>query len=161
MPTLLATLMAILLSRKIRNTLFPPCPPSLVHYEDGSLMKPPAGMLSTVDSATGAPENLKGGTLEREASNFVTGIIAISINIWADKDPQHHESQKGGGKSASLPDPHSLATRIATAKDKAAGVDKPPWDKTKAPTQEIMWSKIKPLMHYVCLFCDAWERCAK
>ncbi|KAJ4269762.1 hypothetical protein NW762_001430 [Fusarium torreyae] len=161
MPTLLATLMAILLSPKIRNTLFPPCPPSLVHYEDGSLMKPPAGMLSTVDSATGAPENLKGEALEREASNFVTGIIAISINIWADKDPQHHESQKGGGKTASLPDPHSLATRIATAKDKATGVDKPSWDKTKAPTQEIMWSKIRPLMHCVCLICDAWERCAK
>ncbi|KAF4970067.1 hypothetical protein FSARC_2813 [Fusarium sarcochroum] len=109
MPTLWATLMAILLYPKIRSTLFPRCPPSLVHYREGSLMNPPAGIFSTADTATGAPENLKGEALEREASNFATGLVALSINTFVDKDPQHDASQKGGGKTADFPDP-----RIAT-----------------------------------------------
>jgi hypothetical protein len=161
MPTFLAALLSILLSPRIRDTLFPPCPPSLVHYQGGHLIKPAAGVLGATDSATGAPENLKGETLEREASNFATGIVALSINVFVDKDPQHDESQRGGGKTANLPDPRSLATRIATAKDKAAGIDNPSWDKTKSPMQELMWSQMRPLMHWICRFCDIWERSAK
>ncbi|KAF5689055.1 hypothetical protein FDENT_4557 [Fusarium denticulatum] len=161
MPILLTGLMAILLSPKIRNTLFPPCPPAIVHYQGGHLIKPAAGILGTVDTATGAPESLKGETLEREASNFATGLVALSINIFVDKDPQHDESQRGGGKTVNLPDPRSLATRIATAKDKAAGIEKPSWDKSKSPMQELMWSQMRPLMHWTCRFCDIWERSAK
>ncbi|KAF5985361.1 hypothetical protein FBULB1_2931 [Fusarium bulbicola] len=161
MPTLLTGLMAILLSPKVRNTFFPPCPPAIVHYQGGHLIKPAAGILGTVDTATGAPESLKGETLEREASNFATGLVALSINIFVDKDPQHDESQRGGGKTVNLPDPRSLATRIATAKDKAAGIEKPSWDKSKSPMQELMWSQMRPLMHWTCRFCDIWERSAK
>ncbi|KAF5626721.1 uncharacterized protein FTJAE_9578 [Fusarium tjaetaba] len=132
-----------------------------VHYQGGHLIKPAAGILGTVDTATGAPESLKGETLEREASNFATGLVALSINIFVDKDPQHDESQRGGGKTVNLPDPRSLATRIATAKDKAAGIEKPSWDKSKSPMQELMWSQMRPLMHWTCRFCDIWERSAK
>ncbi|KLO84705.1 Uncharacterized protein LW93_4984 [Fusarium fujikuroi] len=161
MPTILIGLMAMLLSPKVRNTLFPPCPPAIVHYQGGHLIKPAAGILGTVDTATGAPESLKGEALEREASNFATGLVALSINIFVDKDPQHDESQRGGGKTVNLPDPRSLATRIATAKDIAAGVEKPSWDKSKSPMQELMWSQMRPLMHWICRFCDIWERSAK
>ncbi|KAF6524675.1 hypothetical protein HZS61_013174 [Fusarium oxysporum f. sp. conglutinans] len=132
-----------------------------VHYQGGHLIKPAAGILGTVDTATGAPESLKGETLEREASNFATGLVALSINTFVDKDPQHDESQRGGGKTGNLPDPRSLATRIVTAKDKAAGIEKPSWDKSKSPMQELMWSQMRPLMHWVCRFCDIWERSAK
>ncbi|KAF5581768.1 hypothetical protein FPANT_8792 [Fusarium pseudoanthophilum] len=156
----LSGLMAIILSPRIRNTFFPPCPPSIVHYQGGHLIKPASGILGTVDTATGAPESLKGETLEREASNFATGLVALSINIFVDKDPQHDESQRGGGKTVNLPDPRSLATRIATAKDKAAGIEKPSWDKSKSPMQELMWSQMRPLMHWTCRFCDIWERSA-
>ncbi|KAF5240517.1 hypothetical protein FANTH_9565 [Fusarium anthophilum] len=120
-----------------------------------------SSILGTVDTATGAPESLKGETLEREASNFATGLVALSINIFVDKDPQHDESQRGGGKTVNLPDPRSLATGIATAKDKAAGIEKPSWDKSKSPMQELMWSQMRPLMHWTCRFCDIWERSAK
>ncbi|KAF5966387.1 hypothetical protein FCOIX_12555 [Fusarium coicis] len=95
-----------------------------IHYPGGHLIKPAAGILGTVDTARGAPESLKGETLEREASNFATGLVALSINIFVDKDPQHDESQRGGGNTVNLPDPRSLATGIATAKDKAAGIEK-------------------------------------
>ncbi|KAF4947767.1 hypothetical protein FGADI_10161 [Fusarium gaditjirri] len=141
-PTVWTALMAILLSPKIRSTLFPPCPPAIVHYQGGHLIKPAAGVLGKVDTATGAPESLKGEALEREASNFATGL-------------------RGDGKTVDLPDPRSLATRIATAKDKAAGIEKPSWDKSKSPMQELMWSQMRPLMHWICRFCDVWERSAK
>ncbi|KAH7238082.1 hypothetical protein BKA59DRAFT_530807 [Fusarium tricinctum] len=158
MPVLWTVLMAILLFPEFRSILFPPCPPSMVHYQDGSLVKPAAGMLSTTDSGTGAPENFKGESLEREASNFVTGIIALAANTFVDKDPQHDESQKGGEKTDELPDPRSLAMKIVTAKDKATGVGNPSSDKTKAPMQEIMWSQMKPILHDVSVICDVWER---
>ncbi|KAF5611412.1 uncharacterized protein FSUBG_2244 [Fusarium subglutinans] len=134
---------------------------NIMLLSSGHLIKPAAGILGTVDTATGAPESLKGETLEREASNFATGLVALSINIFVDKDPQHDESQRGGGKTVNLPDPRSLATRIATAKDKAAGIEKPSWDKSKSPMQELMWSQMRPLMHWTCRFCDVWERSAK
>ncbi|KAF5021922.1 hypothetical protein F66182_6025 [Fusarium sp. NRRL 66182] len=159
-PTILLTLMALLLSSNARRLLFPPFPPSIVHPNHGTLMKPSAGVLSTTDSATGAPEGMKGEALEREASNFVTGLVALSINILTDNDPQHDEPQKGGSRSEKFPDAHSLATSVATAKDKAAGVDYPSWDKTKAPMQDMMQSKIRILMHAICSICDLWERCA-
>ncbi|KAM0403489.1 hypothetical protein ACHAQC_001102 [Fusarium culmorum] len=117
-------------------------------------------MLGTTDTATGAPENLKGESLEREASNFATGLVALSVNIFVDKDPQHDESQRGGGRTENIKDPRSMATRITTAKDKAAGVENPSWDKTRSPIQELMWSQMRPLMHWICRFCDIWERSA-
>ncbi|KAF5673871.1 hypothetical protein FHETE_3258 [Fusarium heterosporum] len=160
MPTLLAALFAMLLSPEVRRTLFPPHPTSLVHYKDGSLIKPPAGILSTDDTGTGAPENLKGQALEREASNFVTGIIALAANTFVDEDPQHSQVQKGD-EASDEPESRSLAMRIITAKDKAGGVQKPSWDKTKKPMQEIMWTRMKPLMHKLCVLCDTYERLAK
>lgn len=161
MPVLWTFLMAMLLFPEFRSIVFPPCPPSMVHYKDGSLVKPAAGMLSTTDSGTGAPENFKGEALEKEASNFVTGLVALSVNTFVVKDPQHGESQKGGGKIAELPDPRSLATKIVTAKEKATGADKPSSDKTKAPIQDIMWSQMEPLLRKMSVICDVWERGAK
>ncbi|KAM0342617.1 hypothetical protein ACHAPU_009346 [Fusarium lateritium] len=80
--------------------------------------------IPTPSDFSGAPENLKGEAFEREASNFVTGIIALAANTFVDEDPQHSEAQKGG-EASDIPDPRSLAMRIITAKDKAGGVEKP------------------------------------
>jgi hypothetical protein len=118
-------------------------------------------VLATADSATGAPENIKGEAVENEASNFVTGIAAIAMNVLTDKDPQHDEGQKGGGVTDSLPAPNEVATKVAVVKDKASGVDRPSQDKSKAPMEKMMWSKVKPLMHSICILSDNWERCVK
>lgn len=161
MPTLLITLMALLVSPRARNILFPPAPLALVDYETGGVSKPRAGLLASTDSATGAPENVKGEAIENEASNFVTGIAAIVMNVLTDEDPQHNNGQKGGGMTDALPPPNTLATKVATAKDKASGVDRPSQDKTKVPMEKVMWSKMRPLMHQMCVVSDTWERCAK
>ncbi|KPM35792.1 hypothetical protein AK830_g10778 [Neonectria ditissima] len=160
MPTLWITFMALLVSPRIRHILFPPAPLALVDYHTGGVSKPRAGLLASTDSATGAPENAKGEAMENEASNFVTGIAAIAMNVLTDEDPQHSNEQNGGGIADLLPPPNSLATKVATAKDKAIGVDRPSQDKTKAPMEKFMWSKMRPLMHQMCVVSDIWERCA-
>lgn len=60
-----------------------------------------------------------------------------------------------------MPRPNDLATKVAVAKDKAGGVDRPSQDKTKKPMETIMWGKMRPLMHLVNNVSDAWERLAK
>jgi hypothetical protein len=159
--TFLVTLLILVFSPEARRVMFPPAPPALVDYQTGGLSKPQAGVLVSTDSATGAPENVKGEAVENEASNFVTGLAAIAINTLTDKDPQHNERQKGGGKTDILPEPNSLATKVAVAKDKASGTDRPSQDKTKVPMEKTMWSKMRPIMHLLCVISDVWERFAK
>ena len=141
--------------------MFPPAPVAMVDYKTGGVAKPTAGVLGSVDSATGAPENYKGEAVELEASNFVTGLAGIAINISTDDDPQHAEHQKPSQNNPALPQPNEAIVAIATAKDKAAGIDKPSLDKTKDPMETTMWSAMRPIMHYICNISDAWERFAK
>ncbi|KAI3325375.1 hypothetical protein HD806DRAFT_490178 [Xylariaceae sp. AK1471] len=159
-PLLIATTIALISSPKVRAIMFPPAPLALVDYETGGVAKPKAGVLGSVDSATGAPENYKGEAVENEASNFVTGLAAIAMNILTDEDPQHDKDQKSSKKSDALPAPNEVAVAMAVAKDKATGVDRPSLDKTKKPMEETMWSAMKPIMHLICRVSDTWERSA-
>ena len=71
-----------------------------------------------------------------------------------------HDSATGAPDTA--PDPTAIATGAADAKDKAAG-GKPHagHDKTKVPVETAMWTKMRPIMHGLGDFTDAWERFAK
>jgi len=137
--------MALISSRRVRSTLFPPAPLALMDYKTGGVAKPTAGVLGSVDSATGAPENYKGEAVENEASNFVAGLGAIALNILTDEDPQHDNDQKSSHISDALPAPNEAAVAVAVAKDKAAGVSIPSLDKTKKPMEEVMWSYTRPI----------------
>ncbi|KAH6693950.1 hypothetical protein F5X68DRAFT_267260 [Plectosphaerella plurivora] len=159
-PTLLSILVALILRPDFRPVVFPPAPLGMVNYQTGGLSAPHAGVLGSTDSATGAPENMRGEAVENEASNFVTGIAAIAMNVLTDEDPQHANSQKGGGVTELMPSPNEIATKVAVAKDKAAGVDRPSQDKTKVAVEELMWSQMRPLMHAICVVSDTWERFA-
>ncbi|KAI9155480.1 Short-chain dehydrogenase/reductase ABA4 [Paramyrothecium foliicola] len=161
MPLLLTTAIGLILFPEVRRAMFPPAPPPLVSYQTGGLTKPPAGVLGSLDSATGAPENFRGEAVENEASNFVTGVAAVAINILTGKDPQHHEGQTGSNKAEYMPEPTDLATKVAVAKDKAAGSNRPDEDKTKAPMQEIMHSYMQPLQHLITTVSDVWEMLGK
>jgi hypothetical protein len=154
-------MVALILSPKARAIMFPPAPLAMVDYKTGGVAKPKAGVLGSVDSITGAPENYKGEAVENEASNFVTGLAAIAMNILTDEDPQHDKDQKSSEKSNALPAPNEVAVAMAVAKDKAGGVDRPSLDKTKKPMEETMWSAMRPIMHIIGRVSDTWERFAK
>lgn len=91
----------------------------MVDSLSGDLTRPNAGVLGSVDSITGAPENRQGEAVENEASNFVTGLAGIGVNIMSSGDvhgePNSEENSFSGSMKAS---PNELAQMIATGKDK-------------------------------------------
>lgn len=119
MPTLLIFLWILVISPKARAIAFPPAPISLVGKLSGDLTKPNSGILGSVDSITGAPENLKGEAVENESSNFVTGLAGVGVNIMSSGDvhgePNTEEDSFSGKMKAS---PNELVQMIATGKDK-------------------------------------------
>ncbi|WYZ36032.1 hypothetical protein EsH8_X_000679 [Colletotrichum jinshuiense] len=123
----------------------------------GSLAKPLAGTLGSTDSATGAPQNLKGESVENEASNFVTSVAAIATNMMTGRDPHGAPNELEGGSKQGFK-PQLDVTTMAVVKDKAEGMDRPSQDKTKAPMEEEIWNQMTPLLHMIILVSDFWER---
>ncbi|KAK4119105.1 hypothetical protein N657DRAFT_318464 [Parathielavia appendiculata] len=158
----ITTAMTLCISPKARNLLFPPAPMALTDMATGGLTKPRAGVLGATDAVTGAPENVKGESVENEASNFVTSLVGIAVNTLTAQDPKAEpENEKGESHPTdSMPQPNEATTLFAVAKDKAAGISEPSHDKTKYPMETIMWSKMLPLMRLVHFISDNWERIA-
>ncbi|KAK2005975.1 hypothetical protein LZ32DRAFT_642105 [Colletotrichum eremochloae] len=154
---LLGVIMTMILSSKARTILFPPAPLSMVDIRDGSIAKPMAGTLGSTDAATGSPQNLKGESVENEASNFITSVSAIATNLLTGKDPHGAPSEIAGGSDHGFK-PQFNVTTMAVVKDKAEGMDRPSQDKTKAPMEEKVWEQMTPLLHMLILISDFWER---
>ncbi|KAK1579952.1 uncharacterized protein LY79DRAFT_651832 [Colletotrichum navitas] len=148
---------ALTLSPRTRTILFPPAPLAMVDIRDGSIAKPMGGILGSTDAATGAPQNLKGESVENEASNFITSVSAIATNLLTGKDP-HGAPNEFDGSSEQGFKPQLDITTMAVVKDKAEGMDRPSQDKTKAPMEEKIWEQMTPLLHMIILISDVWER---
>ena len=143
-----------------RPILFPPAPLALVDSKTGGVQSPKAGVLGSHDSMTGAPEKYQGEAVEQEAHNFVSGIGSIALSSAAGKNEQADPESDPLDKS--VPDPTRLADAGAAAQVSAAGgIPKPQHDKTKQPMEDIMWSKMRPVMHVLGDIADGWERFAK
>jgi hypothetical protein len=161
-PLLSAVFVALIGFPETREVLFPPAPVALVDSKAGGVQKPKAGFLGSHDSATGAPENHKGEAVEQEASNFVSGIASIALSSAAGKHPQGDPDAGENALADAAPDPTSLATRTADAKDKASGEKTgAKHDKTKVPMETAMWAKMRPIMHTIGTIADTWERLGK
>jgi len=154
---ILCATIAIITSPEVRRTLFPKASLSMVDISDGSLAKPMAGTLGSTDSATGAPQNLKGESVENEASNFVTSVAAIATNLLTGEDPQGAPNEVKEDGDAGFR-PKLDVSLMAVMKDRAEGVDRPSEDKTKAPMEETIWKQMTPLLHMMILISDTWER---
>ncbi|KAK6863580.1 hypothetical protein PG995_000108 [Apiospora arundinis] len=159
---LTATCMALIAYPRARTVLFPPAPLAMVDWLSGGITKPLAGVMGSSDTATGAPETIKGEAVENEASNFITGMAGIAMNVMTAQEPGAEPENLDDESHAtdSLPHPNEATTLIATAKDKSAGVSKPSHDKTKRPMETAMWSKMLPLLRALWAVSDTWERFA-
>ncbi|KAK7941541.1 uncharacterized protein PG986_013928, partial [Apiospora aurea] len=157
---LTATAMALIAYPRARAALFPPSPLAMVDWQSGGIAKPRAGVLGSADTATGAPQTIKGEAVENEASNFVTGVAGIAMNVMTAQEPGAEPENLDGESHVTddLPQPNEATTLIATAKDKSAGISKPSHDKTKRPVEEAMWSKMLPLLRVLWVISDTWER---
>jgi hypothetical protein len=158
-PMLSVTSMALIIYPPAREILFPPAPLALVDTKSGSLKKPAAGVLGSHDSATGAPEKLRGEAVEQEASNFVSGITSVALSSAAGKHPGDVAEDEGPADSA--PDPSAIAVGASEARAVSSG-SKPEagskHDKTKNPMEVVMWAKMKPILHALADVADTWER---
>ncbi len=84
-PTFFLFLMILITAPRSRSRCFPPAPPSMINATTGGIQKPPAGMLASEQTVTGAPENCKGEAVELEAYSF---IACISKVIHAPQTPR-------------------------------------------------------------------------
>lgn len=80
-PTGMVFLMTLILWPESRAMCFPPAPLSLIDSKTGGVQKPPAGVLASDDSLTGAPEKHKGEAVEQEAHSFVTSISSVGSGV--------------------------------------------------------------------------------
>ena len=80
-PTISAFLMVLVLYPPSRDYCFPPAPPSLIHPQTGGIQKPPAGLLASQGSVTGAPEKHEGEAVEQEAHSFVNSISTVCSGV--------------------------------------------------------------------------------
>ncbi|KAL2210999.1 hypothetical protein CC79DRAFT_1347778 [Sarocladium strictum] len=154
------TSIALIKSLRVRRLLFPPAPLSMINTTDGGVEKPMAGTLGSIDTATGAPQNLRGESVENEASNFVTSFAAIVANLVTGQDPHGAPYDAAAGDSGGVI-PHVSAGTMAVAKDKAEGVNRPAEDKTKTPMEETISSYTTPMLLQMITMSNVWERFAK
>ncbi|PTB63150.1 hypothetical protein BBK36DRAFT_1171950 [Trichoderma citrinoviride] len=153
-PTVLVFLMVLIAYPPARAYCFPPVPPSIVDSKTGGVQKPPAGVLASDTSVTGAPEKHEGEGVEQEAHSFVNSIASVVVATSAGKNPQGDPHDDN-----TAPDPTNLTDDIAKAK--AATDGKPTdtvHDKTKKPVSSMVWTKTGLLMHMLSDFIDTWER---
>lgn len=103
----LITTLALIVSPRVRDVLFPTAPIALVDSISGGLTQPNSGLLGSHDSVTGAPENMPGEAVESEAANFVTALASIGTNLMTGEDPAGEPNPPGqgtGGFSKATPD---------------------------------------------------------
>ena len=179
-PVSVALVVTLIVYPPARTTLFPPAPLSLVDSKTGGLQKPPAGVLGSTDSATGAPEQYRGEAVEQEASNFVNGIAHVvsrsyslpicnrhhsyrmsqALSSATGKHPQGEQEAEEGSPADAAPDPTTMAVSAGAARQNKGSAVSEHRDKTKQPMEAAMWNKMRPLMHTLQDIADGWERFA-
>lgn len=161
--TVTLVVMMLITMPSTRALLFPPAPLAMVDWSHGGLSRPHAGVMGSADTATGAPEDMKGEAVENEASNFVSSIVGIALNCMIAEEPgaEPENQQDETHPKDNWPQPNKATTVIATIKDRSTGVAHPSHDKTKQPMQTVMWSKMLPLLRLLWSVSDCWERFAK
>ncbi|KAL7898877.1 hypothetical protein HDV63DRAFT_385753 [Trichoderma sp. SZMC 28014] len=153
-PVGIAFLMVLIAYPPAREICFPPVPPSIVDSKTGGVQKPPAGVLASDNSLTGAPEKHKGEGVEQEAHSFVNSIASVIIGTSAGKHPQGDPHDDN-----TAPDPTNITADVSRAKDSADGQEiNPKHDRTKKPVSNIVWTNMGPIMHMIAEVVDTWER---
>ncbi|KAK9384130.1 hypothetical protein V1515DRAFT_67142 [Lipomyces mesembrius] len=160
-PTLMTTLVVIIVYPRSRKVLFPPAPVALVDSKTGGVKNPAAGVLGSHDTVTGTPENHQGEAVEKEASTFVSGLASILFTTAAGEYPQDKQAKEGDLDSSARV-PIVFDTKMSGSNDPPdQKVESQQRDKTMQPMEEAMWARARPAMHALTDIADGWERFAK
>ncbi|KAJ5092831.1 hypothetical protein N7456_008692 [Penicillium angulare] len=157
MPTLLATVFALIIYPPCRIILFPPAPLALVDKSTGGIQKPKAGVLGSHDSLTGAPENFKGEAAENEASNLVAGIATVAVGSAVGKNDQ--AVPEDAPLEATVPDAMDIVANSADAQSAANGeIPHDAHDKTRQPMKQSVLEAANMLMQIINDITDMYEK---
>ncbi|KAJ5582433.1 hypothetical protein N7535_001053 [Penicillium sp. DV-2018c] len=153
-PTILATVIVLVVYPPSRPVLFPPAPIALVDKDTGGVQKPKAGILGSHDSITGAPEKFKGEAAEQEASNLVTSIASVAVGSAAgvpeDADAPTEDN---------VPDAMDIVANTADAQSAAHGkVPSDSHDKTRQPMKQSVMDAANLAMQVVGNITDTYEK---
>jgi len=132
----------LVLSPQFRTLAFPEIPMAIIDPLSGDLQKPKAGMLGSVNSMTGALEQYPGEAVEREASDFVSGIATIGLSSSLGKQPKETEGAVavvGEDGTTTLPDSSEMAAELADAKADAQGAGEVSHDGSQRFVEDAIW----------------------
>lgn len=159
-PTILATLLALIVYPPCRPLMFPPAPIALVDKDTGGVQKPKAGILGSHDSITGAPEKYKGEAAEQEASNLVASIASVAVGSAAGKHDQG--VPEGAPLEDDVPDVMDMVANTADAQSAAHGkVPSDSHDKTRQPMKKSVMDAANFAMQVVNDITDTYEKMGK
>ncbi|CAG7980768.1 unnamed protein product [Penicillium olsonii] len=156
-PTMLATLLALVVYPPCRTVMFPPAPIALVNKDTGGVQKPKAGILGSHDSITGAPEKFKGEAAELEASNLVAGVASVAVGSAVGKHDQGVPDD--APLEDDLPDAMEIVADTADAQSAAHGrVPSDSHDKTRQPMRQSVMDAANFAMQVVNDITDTYEK---
>ncbi|CAI7664546.1 unnamed protein product [Penicillium glandicola] len=156
-PTMLASLIALVIYPPCRSFMFPPAPIPLVNKDTGGVQKPKAGILGSGDNITGAPENFKGQTAEQEASNLVAGVASVAVGSAVGKHDQGVPDD--APLEEDVPDAMDIVANTADAQSAAHGkVPTDSHDKTRQPMKESVMDAANYSMQVIGDITDTYEK---
>lgn len=159
-PTILGTLLALIVYPPCRSLMFPPAPIALVNKDTGGIQKPKAGILGSDDSITGAPEKFKGEAAEQEASNLVAGVACVAVGSAVGKHDQGVPDD--APFEDDVPDAVDMVANTADAQSAAHGkVPKDSHDKTRQPMKESVMDAANVSMQVIGDITDTYEKLGK
>lgn len=157
---LFGTMFVLVVWPRSREILFPPAPLALVDKSTGGVQKPKAGVLGSLESVTGAPEQYKGETAEQEASNLMASVATVAVGSAAGKHDQ--ATPEGATMESSVPDAMDIVSKTADAKAAAGGeVPADTHDKSRQPMKDTVLNGANLAMQVLCDIVDTYERFAK
>ncbi|THC95904.1 hypothetical protein EYZ11_004635 [Aspergillus tanneri] len=150
-PTLLITLITLILCPSIRPLVFPLAPIiAQVDSTEDNVNDQPRGS----DRITGASEKYKGEAVEQEASNLVNSIANVAMESAAGKYGQSIKE----GTTESPPDPEDTLDEAMSADAPDHGVLH---DKAKKPMRKKVSAAADRSMRLISDITDVYERFAK
>ncbi|KAJ5155866.1 hypothetical protein N7492_008669 [Penicillium capsulatum] len=156
-PTIIASMVALIMYPPCRPLMFPPAPVALVDKDTGGIQKPKAGVLGSHDSITGAPERFKGEAVEQEASNLVASVASVAVGSAVGKhDPGVPDDAPLEG---AVPDAMDIVSETADAHTAAQGMDaSDTHDKTRQPMKQSVMAGANLLMQAINDVTDTFEK---
>ncbi|KAL2827384.1 hypothetical protein BDW59DRAFT_179151 [Aspergillus cavernicola] len=156
-PTMICTLLTLVVYPPSRNLLFPPAPIALVDTATGGVKKPKAGVLGSHDSMTGAPEKFKGEAVEQEASNLISSVATVAVGSAAGKHDQG--TPEDAPMEETAPDVMDIVAKTADAQSAAGGeVPSDTHDKTRDPMRQTVLNGADQGMRIMSDIIDTYEQ---